>query len=80
MTPNGALAVDMASNLDRNYPDEGFGRGNPKNNDTYMTVGFSILYTPVYEGKGGGGNGSNRNAHGGKSKKKKKKSNCPAFD
>ncbi len=80
MTPNGALAVDMASNLNRNYPDEGFGRGNPKNNDTYMTVGFSILYTPVYEGKGGGGSGSNRNAHGGKGKKKKKKSNCPAFD
>jgi hypothetical protein len=81
MTPNGLLAVEMASNLDRNYPDEGFGRGNPKNNDTFMTAGLSILYTPVFSGKGNGGSGSNRNAHGGKgrSKRGKNKNNCPAY-
>lgn len=79
-TSNGLLAVEMASNLGRNYPEEGFGRGNPKNNDTYMTVGLSILYTPVIKGKSNGGSGSNRDAHGGKGKKKRKKSNCAAFD
>ena len=75
ITPNGVLAFDMASNLNRSYPTEGSGRGNPKHNDTFMNAGISILYTPELLRKGNN-NGSKRNAHRGRSKNKK---NCPAY-
>ncbi|MBL7922653.1 MAG: hypothetical protein JNL88_00500 [Bacteroidia bacterium] len=79
-TPNGALAVAMASNLATGYPREGFGRGDPNDKDTYVFLGLSLLYTPVFgdnDGKGGGGNKSSGYKGG---RKKKKKANCPAFD
>jgi hypothetical protein len=78
-SPNGALAFEMASNLNRNYPDEGFGRGNPKNNDTFMLFGASLIYRPAM-GNGGGSNKNGRGTGGQGARKKKKKGNCPAFD
>ncbi len=80
-TSNGPLAVEMASNLPSGYPAEGFGRGNPKNKDTYVFAGVKLLYTPVFgkNGSGNGGGGHKSSGHGG-GKKKKKKASCPAFD
>jgi hypothetical protein len=77
-TPNGLLAVEMASNLATGYPREGFGRGDAKDNDTYIFLGATLLYTPNFDGNGGGrgGNKSSGNRGG----RKKKKAACPAFD
>lgn len=74
-TPAGALAVAMASNLAGGYPRTGFNRGNEKNNDTYMFLGASLLYTPGW-GKSGGGPGPKGPA---RLKGKKRKSTCPAY-
>jgi len=76
--PNGALAILMASNLVNGYPAAGFGRGNRKNNDTYVFAGLSLLYSPFNDknsGKNGNNNSGNRS-----SKRKKRKAACPAFD
>lgn len=76
--PLGALAVQMASNLATGYPQKGFGRGDPKDNDTYAFAGISLLYSPFKDKESGkGGNKSSGNRSG---KRKKKKAACPAFD
>jgi hypothetical protein len=76
-TPNGPLAVLVASNLPNRYPVEGFGRGDPKQNDNYAFAGITLLWKP---GEGsGGGRGKGGYSGGGKGRKKKK-ANCPAFD
>lgn len=77
-TPNGLLAVEMASNLATGYPREGFGRGDPKDNDSYAFLGVTLLWSPDFLGKGGGSGGYGKGAHRGG--RKKKKANCPAFD
>lgn len=74
-TPNGELAVALANNFEKGYPADGAGRGNKKNNDTYMTAGFSIVYR-VANGKQKGVNSNTRKKKG----KKKKKHNCDAYD
>ncbi|MBK9638359.1 MAG: hypothetical protein IPO63_11265 [Bacteroidetes bacterium] len=77
-TPLGALAVEMASNLATGYPRKGFGRGNPKNNDTYVFAGLSLLYSPFNDkdsGKSGNKSGNHKSG-----KRKKRKASCPAFD
>lgn len=76
-TPNGALAVEAASNIASGYPREGFGRGDPKQNDNYAFAGISLLWKPG-EGKGKGA--GNREQAGGRKKRKKKKANCPAYN
>lgn len=80
-TPNGALAVAMANNIASGYPKEGFGRGDPKDNDTYVFAGISLMWTPGAGNDDGnrGGQVKGRNS-GGSGRKKKKKANCPAFD
>jgi hypothetical protein len=75
-TPAGALAVAMASNLANGYPRTGFNRGNEKNNDTYMFLGATLLYTPGWGKSGGGGPGPKGPA---RLKGKKRKSTCPAY-
>ncbi len=75
-TPTGALAVAMASNLANGYPRTGFNRGNENNNDTYMFLGATLLYTPGWGESGGGGRGPNGPA---RLRGKKRKSNCPAY-
>ena len=75
-TPSGALAVAMASNLANGYPRTGFNRGNEGNNDTYMFLGATLLYTPGWGKSGGGGPGPNGPA---RLKGKKRKSTCPAY-
>lgn len=77
-TPSGALAVELASNLLTGYPNKGFGRGDPKDNDTYVFAGLSLLYSPFNDKDSG--KGGNKNSGGRGSKRKKKKSSCPAFD
>lgn len=80
-TPNGALAVEMASNLADGYPRTGASRGDPNDNDTYMFAGVKLLYTPVFGDNGNRGSGGGGNKSGFKGgKRKKKKANCPAFD
>ncbi len=80
-TPNGPLAVEMASNIAGPYPRTGAGRGDPNDNDTYMFAGVKLLYTPVFGDGGKGGKGGNgKSGYQGGRKKKKKKANCPAFD
>ena len=79
-TPKGALAVEMANNIADGYPRTGYGRGDPKNNDTYVFAGVTLLYTPVSGSGGGNGNKQGHRGGGGGGKKKKKKSSCPAFD
>lgn len=74
-TPNGELAVELANNFEKGYPADGAGRGNKNNNDTYMTVGFSIVYR-VANGKQNGMNSNVRKKKG----KKKNKHNCDAYD
>ncbi|CAN5470523.1 hypothetical protein BH11BAC2_BH11BAC2_21990 [soil metagenome] len=75
-TPNGPLAVELASNLATGYPKEGFGRGDPKDNDSFTHLGISIIWRPVFHGKGSGGN---KNSNGRSGGKRKKKANCPAY-
>ena len=80
-TPNGPVAVDVSSNLTAGYPKEGYGRGNPKQRDSFSTFGISILYTPVkFHRKGSSGNSSGGRNQGVIGKKKKHKKSCPAFD
>jgi hypothetical protein len=74
-TPNGELAIELASNFEKGYPTDGVGRGNKNNNDTYMTAGFSI----VYRFANGNQKGFNSNVRK-KKGKKKKKNNCDAYD
>lgn len=77
-TPLGALAVQLASNWPTGYPQKGFGRGDPKDNDTYVFAGLSLLYTPFNDKESErGGNKSSGSRSG---KRKKKKAACPAFD
>lgn len=80
-TPNGPLAVELASNLATGYPREDANRGDPQDNDTYIFAGLKLLYTPVFSSnsKGGSGNGGGRKGYSG-GKKKKKKASCPAFN
>jgi hypothetical protein len=77
-TPLGALAVQMASNLATGYPNKGFGRGDPKDKDTYAFAGISLLYTPFKDKESGKGGNKGSGGRGGK--RKKKKAACPAFD
>ena len=72
-TPNGALAVELASNIQKGYPVDGVGRGNRRNNDTYMSAGFALLYR--FNGKEQSGAGTKT-----KRVKGKKKHNCAAYD
>ena len=74
-TPNGQLAVELANNFQKGYPTDGVGRGNQKNNDTYVTAGFSIVYR-IVNGNQRGMKGNNRKSKG----RKKKKHNCDAYD
>ena len=77
-TPNGALAVEMSNNIAKGYPKEGYGRGNPKQRDSFSTFGISILYTPILtHGNGNSGGSKNRGVIG---KKKKHKKGCPAYN
>jgi hypothetical protein len=68
----------MASNLANGYPREGFGRGDAKDNDTYVFLGATLLYTPNFDGNGGGRGG--HKSSGNRGGRKKKKAACPAFD
>lgn len=74
-TPNGALAVELASNLPNGYPQSGFNRGNSNNNDAYFLLGATLLYTPGASKASGGkpGDGPSR------LKGRKKKATCPAY-
>jgi hypothetical protein len=45
-TPNGAIAVLLASKRKR-YPYKGRSRGNPDNDDVMVTVGLSVVFTPL---------------------------------
>lgn len=74
-TPNGQLAVELANNFQKGYPADGVGRGNKKNNDTYVTAGISIVYR-IANGDQRGMKGNNRKSKG----RKKKKHNCDAYD
>lgn len=74
-TPNGELAVQLASNIEKGYPVDGVGRGKKNNNDTYMTAGVSL----VYRFADGDQSGKNIRSKRGKGKKKKKH-NCDAYD
>jgi opacity protein-like surface antigen len=75
-TPNGALAVQLASNLSTGYPRGGASRGSSTNKDSYSTFGASVVYffarhhatssVPRNQGVG--------------MKKKKKKNHCPAYN
>ena len=69
----------MSSNLVKGFPNEGYGRGNPKQHDSFSTFGVSILYTPAFSNGGGGKSRGSRNK-GVIEKKKKRKKNCPAFN
>lgn len=75
-TTNGSLAVALASNLVTGYPRRGAGRGDPKDNDSFFTLGISLLYTPNFGGNGNYGPGKAANSG---SKKKKKKAACPTY-
>jgi hypothetical protein len=46
-TPNGALAVLLASKRPKGYPPEGRSRGNPERDDVIVSFGLSIVYTPI---------------------------------
>ena len=72
-TPNGALAVELASNKSNGYPAEGKGRGNPNNNDNFATFGVTVVYRMV--------NNNTRSNHGVIGKKRSnKKHKCPAYN
>ncbi|MFM9007837.1 MAG: DUF6089 family protein [Bacteroidota bacterium] len=76
-TPNGTLAVELASNLPDGYPAGGFKRGNEDNNDTYFFFGATLLYTPCWKGSSTGrGPGPDGPARLGR---KKRKNTCPAY-
>lgn len=75
-TPNGIIAVQMASNLETGYPAEGYGRGNSNRNDSFSTLGVTLLIMPGAKGDGNSGGGRGKGVFG----KKKKKAACPAFD
>lgn len=75
---SGPLAVQMASNLATGYPREGFGRGDPKQKDSYAFLGVTLLWSPDLHGNGGGSGRSHGGGHSGG--RKKKKAACPAFD
>lgn len=76
-TPGGLLAVEMASNQVNGYPRQGFGRGDPKENDSYAFLAVTLLWSPEFQ-KGGGSGPGGRGAGGHRGKKKK--AHCPAFD
>ncbi len=76
-TPKGVQATTMASHLTAGYPNEGYGRGNPQQRDSYSTLGISLLYTPVKGAFGNRGNGIRRGGVIGK--KKKTRPHCPAY-
>jgi hypothetical protein len=47
-TPNGPIAVQLSSRkLNGQFPVKGKGRGNPERDDVIITVGLSVVYTPV---------------------------------
>ena len=47
-TPNGAVAVLFSSRkLKGNFPKDGKGRGNPERDDVMVTIGLTVVYTPV---------------------------------
>jgi hypothetical protein len=48
-TPNGAIAVLLASRREKGFPPGGRSRGNPDRDDVIVTLGLSVVYTP---GKG----------------------------
>ena len=75
---NGTLAVQLANNINTGYPREGYGRGNPKQRDSFSTLGISLLFTPDFSNNGGNSSGGrNKGVIG---KKKKHKKSCPAFN
>lgn len=76
-TPNGALAVEMASNMGSGYPETAKNRGDSKQHDLFTTVGVTLLYTPVL---GQGSSGHRGISGAGLKPKKKKKHNCAAYD
>ncbi len=75
---SGPIAVEMASNISTGYPREGFGRGDPKQKDSYAFLGVTLLWSPDIHGNGGGSGRSHGSSHSGG--RKKKKAACPAFD
>jgi len=46
-TPNGPVAVLFSSRRAKGFPDKGKGRGNPERDDVIVTVGLSVVFTPV---------------------------------
>lgn len=75
---SGVLAAEMASNIATGYPREGYGRGNPKQKDSYAFLGVTLLWSPDIHGGGGGSGRGHGGSHSGG--RKKKKAACPAFD
>lgn len=45
-TPNGSLAVLLASRREKGFPDGGRSRGNPNRDDVIITLGMSLVFTP----------------------------------
>lgn len=77
-TPNGALAVELASNrLDGKYPKANRSRGNPDHKDVYSHVGITLIYNPgdYYSNTGYG----KTNYKGKFFKRLKKKKKCPSY-
>lgn len=75
-TPNGPLAVDMASNLSTGYPEETKQRGDSHKQDIFATVGLTLLYCPG----SGFGSGTKGITGAGLKAKKKKRNHCAAYD
>ncbi len=45
-TPNGAVAVLLASRREKGFPPGGRSRGNPSKDDVIISLGMSVVYTP----------------------------------
>ncbi len=46
-TPKGSIAVLLASKRPKGYPVGGRSRGNPERDDVIVTIGLSVVYTPL---------------------------------
>ncbi len=53
-TPNGPIAVQLASRRPLGYPKKGRSRGNPERDDVIATFGISLVYTPPSKKRGHG--------------------------
>ncbi|MBL0095792.1 MAG: hypothetical protein IPP46_04375 [Bacteroidetes bacterium] len=79
-TTNGALAVEMASNLADGYPRTGASRGDPNDNDTYMFAGvklYTLLFLVTMATAAVAEEVTNPVS---RAASEKEKANCPAFD